>query len=672
MRVSCGLDDRFLYLTSKGGEGMVKAEKPAGPDDDDLTSLTWLQDKNLLKGMNLRTASNAGAQGSPTSDYVDEGSCCSTGEPPASDSSGCSSSGRSPASPGSAIAVAATATATGTTPGTTPVTGAAAVAVMAARGKHPQHVPYDPLVHVNSKPPYSFSCLIFMAIEDSPGHALPVKEIYAWILDHFPYFKNAPTGWKNSVRHNLSLNKCFRKVEKAPQNLGKGSLWMVDPMYRPNLVQALAKSPFHPYSTIVSRTASVNSSPGSGSLPSTPAKAPPSPGRAARQQSPPATAASSSGNGSGCGSNSSSVSTGSANSNSNSNNNNSSTGTNSNSSTTSNTSTSVSPASANNSNNSNNNNNNNNNSNNNVPDPTLFPFLSRRLALSTTPQSGSPPPSQPSAQVSRDDSLDDVDAAAAMLALKHAHLRIPRRDDWYKRLREETSEAVGLRKKMRVSSRPGQTEERMVITTSPSEDHTYSAALNLSARSSGTVAVSTTPAGPHGPHAPPSTTSSPDEAFEEGSDSDDGTDGKNTRLGRGATVDTVPSVTSAHRILYNHQDRGDTSDEERRKIAEGADALLNLAGIRTDGGALSPPTSLVAPSPAPLPLQNPAPAPQTTQPPPSSVYSGPRSRRRKKPPPPSSRAIATQKYQHHRSSSGHGSGSHGEKRGSGSSTSSRR
>ncbi|XP_046981356.1 forkhead box protein N3 [Schistocerca americana] len=601
----------------EGGEGMVKAEKPAGPDDDDLTSLTWLQDKNLLKGMNLRTASNAGAQGSPTSDYVDEGSCCSTGEPPASDSSGCSSSGRSPASPGSAIAVAATATATGTTPGTTPVTGAAAVAVMAARGKHPQHVPYDPLVHVNSKPPYSFSCLIFMAIEDSPGHALPVKEIYAWILDHFPYFKNAPTGWKNSVRHNLSLNKCFRKVEKAPQNLGKGSLWMVDPMYRPNLVQALAKSPFHPYSTIVSRTASVNSSPGSGSLPSTPAKAPPSPGSAARQQSPPATAASSSGNGSGGGSSGGS-------------------------------------------------------NNNNVPDPTLFPFLSRRLALSTTPQSGSPPPSQPSAQVSRDDSLDDVDAAAAMLALKHAHLRIPRRDDWYKRLREETSEAVGLRKKMRVSSRPGQTEERMVITTSPSEDHTYSAALNLSARSSGIVAVSTTPAGPHGPHAPPSTTSSPDEAFEEGSDSDDGTDGKNTRLGRGATVDTVPSVTSAHRILYNHQDRGDTSDEERRKIAEGADALLNLAGIRTDGGALSPPTSLVAPSPAPLPLQNPAPAPQTTQPPPSSVYSGPRSRRRKKPPPPSSRAIATQKYQHHRSSSGHGSGSHGEKRGSGSSTTSRR
>jgi len=74
-------------------------------------------------------------------------------------------------------------------------------------------------VHTESKPPYSFSCLIFMAIEDSPIKALPVKDIYGWIVDHFPYYKNAPTGWKNSVRHNLSLNKCFRKVEKAPVSL---------------------------------------------------------------------------------------------------------------------------------------------------------------------------------------------------------------------------------------------------------------------------------------------------------------------------------------------------------------------------------------------------------------------------------------------------------------------
>lgn len=40
---------------------------------------------------------------------------------------------------------------------------------------HPSHIPYNPKKHVNSKPPYSFSCLIFMAIEDSPDKKLPVK-----------------------------------------------------------------------------------------------------------------------------------------------------------------------------------------------------------------------------------------------------------------------------------------------------------------------------------------------------------------------------------------------------------------------------------------------------------------------------------------------------------------
>uniref|UniRef100_A0A8C6UD69 Forkhead box protein N3 n=1 Tax=Neogobius melanostomus TaxID=47308 RepID=A0A8C6UD69_9GOBI len=98
------------------------------------------------------------------------------------------------------------------------------------------------------KPPYSFSCLIFMAIEDAPNKRLPVKDIYGWILEHFPYFASAPTGWKNSVRHNLSLNKCFKKVDKdRSQSIGKGSLWSIDPEYRHNLIQALKKTPYHPY-----------------------------------------------------------------------------------------------------------------------------------------------------------------------------------------------------------------------------------------------------------------------------------------------------------------------------------------------------------------------------------------------------------------------------------------
>uniref|UniRef100_A0AAY5KW56 Fork-head domain-containing protein n=1 Tax=Esox lucius TaxID=8010 RepID=A0AAY5KW56_ESOLU len=63
-----------------------------------------------------------------------------------------------------------------------------------------------------SKPPYSFSSLIFMAIEDSPDKRLPVKGIYEWIVNSFPYYSAAPAGWRNSVRHNLSLSKSFRRI----------------------------------------------------------------------------------------------------------------------------------------------------------------------------------------------------------------------------------------------------------------------------------------------------------------------------------------------------------------------------------------------------------------------------------------------------------------------------
>jgi len=112
----------------------------------------------------------------------------------------------------------------------------------------PEHVAYNPLKHVSSKPPYSFSCLIFMAIENSSTHKLPVKDIYNWIQSNFPFFRSAPNGWKNSVRHNLSLNKCFMKVEKDQGlGIGKGSYWCVDPHFRPNLLQALRRTPYHPF-----------------------------------------------------------------------------------------------------------------------------------------------------------------------------------------------------------------------------------------------------------------------------------------------------------------------------------------------------------------------------------------------------------------------------------------
>lgn len=42
--------------------------------------------------------------------------------------------------------------------------------------------------------------------------------------------QTAPDGWKNSVRHNLSLNKCFEKVEnKMSGSSRKGCLWALNP-----------------------------------------------------------------------------------------------------------------------------------------------------------------------------------------------------------------------------------------------------------------------------------------------------------------------------------------------------------------------------------------------------------------------------------------------------------
>uniref|UniRef100_A0A8C6SBX9 Forkhead box N1 n=1 Tax=Neogobius melanostomus TaxID=47308 RepID=A0A8C6SBX9_9GOBI len=74
------------------------------------------------------------------------------------------------------------------------------------------------------------SILIFMALKNSKTGSLPVSEIYSFMTEHFPYFKTAPDGWKNSVRHNLSLNKCFEKVEnKNGSSSRKGCLWALNP-----------------------------------------------------------------------------------------------------------------------------------------------------------------------------------------------------------------------------------------------------------------------------------------------------------------------------------------------------------------------------------------------------------------------------------------------------------
>ncbi|KAM9322723.1 forkhead box protein F2a [Pholidichthys leucotaenia] len=79
------------------------------------------------------------------------------------------------------------------------------------------------------KPPYSYIALIVMAIQSSPTKRLTLSEIYQFLQASFPFFSGPYQGWKNSVRHNLSLNECFIKLPKGLGRAGKGHYWTVDP-----------------------------------------------------------------------------------------------------------------------------------------------------------------------------------------------------------------------------------------------------------------------------------------------------------------------------------------------------------------------------------------------------------------------------------------------------------
>ena len=79
------------------------------------------------------------------------------------------------------------------------------------------------------KPPFSYIALIVMAIQSSPAKKLTLSEIYNFLQARFEFFRGSYQGWKNSVRHNLSLNECFIKLPKGLGRPGKGHYWTIDP-----------------------------------------------------------------------------------------------------------------------------------------------------------------------------------------------------------------------------------------------------------------------------------------------------------------------------------------------------------------------------------------------------------------------------------------------------------
>uniref|UniRef100_A0A667YFN7 Forkhead box O1 a n=1 Tax=Myripristis murdjan TaxID=586833 RepID=A0A667YFN7_9TELE len=78
----------------------------------------------------------------------------------------------------------------------------------------------------------SYADLITKAIESSPENRLTLSQIYDWMVKSVPYFKdkgdsNSSAGWKNSIRHNLSLHSRFVRVQN--EGTGKSSWWMLNP-----------------------------------------------------------------------------------------------------------------------------------------------------------------------------------------------------------------------------------------------------------------------------------------------------------------------------------------------------------------------------------------------------------------------------------------------------------
>ncbi|KAF3770247.1 hypothetical protein M406DRAFT_349113 [Cryphonectria parasitica EP155] len=88
------------------------------------------------------------------------------------------------------------------------------------------------------KPQYSYAQMITQAIMSTAEEKLNLNGIYTYIMNNYAYYRNQqPSGWQNSIRHNLSLNKAFEKVARSTDEPGKGMKWQLTTECRDEMVK---------------------------------------------------------------------------------------------------------------------------------------------------------------------------------------------------------------------------------------------------------------------------------------------------------------------------------------------------------------------------------------------------------------------------------------------------